>query len=168
MVRLACTEYIRDNRAVYEPVSMTSYHARAGAIWVSRDFLTSVFYGRCTQFVDTDFDQYVTNMGNTKVCAVSFLKLSLDVSVHIIWNRYPGGQVWGGHLEMHAMADVYKWVHPKKWKCEQACLIIEFGIHSRRDFLIFERPGKNPYLATDNGHKKVKFTPVTLAEEYNK
>lgn len=38
-------------------------------------------------------------------------------------------QTWGGHLEMHAMAAVYG-----------------------RDFLIFDKVGKDPYLATENGH----------------
>lgn len=58
------------------------------------------------KYIDGDFEQYTSNMENVKV--------------------------WGGHLEMHAMAELYK-----------------------KDFLIFDTPGRSPYYATENHFKDV-------------
>lgn len=87
-VRLTCVDFISANRKVYE------------------------------SFIETDFDQYVTNMRDVKV--------------------------WGGHLEIHAMADIYK-----------------------RDFMIFEKPGKDPYLATNKGFTDVIMLCYTHGNHYD-
>ncbi|XP_075541423.1 deubiquitinase otu-like isoform X2 [Dermacentor variabilis] len=60
------------------------------------------------KYLDGDFENYLLNMENVKV--------------------------WGGHLEMHAMATLYK-----------------------KDFLIFDSPSKSPYYATEN-----RFTSVVM------
>ncbi|CAN7939055.1 unnamed protein product [Ixodes hexagonus] len=87
-VRQTCVDFISANKKVYE------------------------------SFIETDFDQYVTNMRDVKV--------------------------WGGHLEIHAMADIYK-----------------------RDFMIFERPGRDPYMATNKGFSDVIMLCYTHGNHYD-
>ncbi|KAH9373355.1 hypothetical protein HPB48_018408 [Haemaphysalis longicornis] len=69
-------------------------------------------------FVDTDFELYASNMERENV--------------------------WGGHLEMHAMALIY-----------------------RRDFLIFEKPGKPAYYATENGFHDLIMLCFTQSNHYD-
>lgn len=91
-------------RAVSEHVYNTqSHHAAVRRACVQYIRANSHLYKK---FITTDFEMYASNMENTKV--------------------------WGGHMEMHAMASVY-----------------------RRDFLIFDRPCKDPYYATENGNQDV-------------
>lgn len=71
-----------------------------------------------SKYIDADFDQYLTNMENVKV--------------------------WGGHLEMHAMAELYK-----------------------KDFLIFDNPGRSPYYATENHFQDVVMLCYTLGNHYD-
>lgn len=69
-------------------------------------------------FVDTDFELYASNMERDNV--------------------------WGGHLEMHAMALIY-----------------------RKDFLIFEKPGKPAYYATENGFHDLIMLCFTQGNHYD-
>ncbi|XP_065290353.1 OTU domain-containing protein 4-like isoform X2 [Dermacentor albipictus] len=70
------------------------------------------------KYIDGDFEQYISNMENVKV--------------------------WGGHLEMHAMAELYK-----------------------KDFLIFDSPGRSPYYATENHFQDVVMLCYTLGNHYD-
>lgn len=70
------------------------------------------------QYIEGDFQQYTSNMENIKV--------------------------WGGHLEMHAMADLYK-----------------------KDFLIFEAPGRSPYYATQYHFKDMVMLCYIRSNHYD-
>ncbi|XP_064482284.1 protein ovarian tumor locus-like [Ornithodoros turicata] len=96
-----------DGSCLFRAVSEHVYRTQSNHEMVR---LTCVHYirenrGTYEPFIDGDFDKYLDTAKNPKT--------------------------WGGHLEMHAMAVLYK-----------------------KDFLIFDKVGKDPYLATENGHKK--------------
>lgn len=103
-------------RAVSEHVYDTqSYHDAVRRACVQHIRANSHVYKK---FIATDFEMYASNMENVKS--------------------------WGGHMEMHAMASVY-----------------------RRDFLIFDRPCKDPYYATENGYQDVVMLCYTHGSHYD-
>ncbi|XP_050022946.2 UDP-N-acetylglucosamine transferase subunit ALG13-like isoform X1 [Dermacentor andersoni] len=70
------------------------------------------------KYLDGDFENYLLNMENVKV--------------------------WGGHLEMHAMATLYK-----------------------KDFVIFDSPSRSPYYATENSFQSVVMLCYTHGNHYD-
>ncbi|XP_077518775.1 uncharacterized protein LOC144128873 isoform X3 [Amblyomma americanum] len=103
-------------RAVSEHVYDTqSHHLAVRRVCVQHIRANSHVYKK---FIAADIEMYASNMEDPKA--------------------------WGGHMEMHAMAAVY-----------------------RRDFLIFDRPCRDPYYATENGFPDVVMLCYTQGSHYD-